>query len=131
VSDPRPSASQSVGELAGGLAGDIQELVRGELALVRAEIDHKLHALIVSLISILGGALVGFAGLVVLLEGGAARLAFSLPGWEALLIVGAVIVVLGGALALVGINSLSLKGLKPDRSVASLQKAGRIIKEHL
>lgn len=127
----RPSVSQSVGELAGGLASDIQELVRGELALARAEVDEKTHTLVLSLVSILGGALVAFAGLVVLLEGIAAVLALRLPGWAALLIVGVVIVAAGGAFAYGGLRKLSLKTLTPDRSIASLQKDGRVIKEHI
>ena len=131
--DPR-GASQpapSLGEIAGGLAGDVQDLVRGELALARAEFDHKLHSLIGGAISLVGGALVAFAGLVVLLEGGAAVLARWLPAWAALLIVGLVIVVVGGLTARAGLAQLSLKNLTPDRTAANLQKDGRILKEHL
>ena len=127
--DPRPSAS--LGDLAGGLAGDIGDLVRGELALARAEFDHKLHSLMGGAISLVGGALVAFAGLVVLLEGGAAVLARWLPAWAALLIVGFVIVLVGGLIARAGLAQLSLKNLTPDRAAANLAKDGRILKEHL
>lgn len=60
----------SLGQVASGLAGDIGDLVKGELALARVELDQKLHGLIIAAVSIVGGALVAFAGLVVLLEGG-------------------------------------------------------------
>lgn len=135
ISDPRatpaPASGHSLGELAGGLAGDVQDLVRGELALARAELDHKLHGLIAGAISIVGGALVAFAGLVVLLEGGAAILAKWLPTWAALLVIGLVIVAVGGLIARAGLAKLSLRNLTPDRTAANLQKDGRTLKEHL
>ena len=127
--DPRPT--HSLGEIAGGLAGDVQDLVRGELALARAEFDHKLHALIAGAIAVIGGALVAFAGLVVLLEGGAAVLARWLPAWAALVIVGFVIVLVGGLIARAGLAQLSLKNLTPERTAANLKKDGRILKEHV
>ena len=127
VTDP---GAHSIGAIAGGLAGDIQDLVKGELALARAEIDQKLHGVVIAAVSIIGGALVAFAGLVVVLEGGAAVLAFWLPAWASLLIVGAVIVIIGGLVSRAGLAKLSLKAITPDRTMASVQKDGRILKEH-
>ena len=126
-----PREGHSLGDIAGGLAGDVQDLVRGELALARAELDQKLHGLLGGGISLVGGALVAFAGLVVLLEGGAAALALWLPTWAALLIVGVVIVLVGGLVARAGLAKLTLKNLSPDRMAANLSKDGRILKEHL
>ena len=125
-----PGGPHSIGQIASGLAGDVQDLVKGELALARAEFDQKLHALIIAAISIVGGALVAFAGLVVVLEGGAAVLAFWLPAWASLLIVGAVIVLVGGLISRGGLAKLSLKAVTPERSIASVQKDARMIKEH-
>ncbi|MDN4633772.1 phage holin family protein [Sphingomonas sp. PsM26] len=120
----------SIGEIAGGLANDVQDLVRGELALARAELDTKLHGVIIAAVSIVGGALVAFAGLVVMLEGGAAVLAFWLPAWASLLIVGVAIVAIGGFITRVGLAKLSLKAVTPERSIASVQKDANMIKEH-
>lgn len=131
MSGSSPGETHSLGEIAGGLAGDVQDLVRGELALARAEFDGKLHSLIGGAVSLIGGALVAFAGLVVLLEGGAAVLARWLPTWAALLIVGVVIVAVGGLIARAGLAKLSLKNLTPDRTAANLAKDGRTLKEHL
>lgn len=121
---------QSIGELAGGLAGDVQDLVRGELALARAEFDAKIHGLVTIAVSIVGGALVAFAGLVVLLEGGAAALAMVLPTWAALLIVGAVIVLVGGLIARGALGRLSLQNITPERAIANVRQDARIIKDH-
>ena len=131
MASTEPRSAPSLGDIAGGLAGDVQDLVRGELALARAEFDHKLHSLIGGAVSLVGGALVAFAGLVVLLEGGAAVLAKWVPAWAALLIVGLVIVLVGGLIARAGLTRLSLKNLTPDRTAANLKKDGRILKEHL
>lgn len=131
--DPRSGSqpSHSLGEIAGGLAGDVQDLVRGELALARAEFDHKLRSLIGGAVSLVGGALVAFAGIVVLLEGAAAVLARWLPAWASLLVVGVVIVVVGGVIARLGLAQLSLRNLTPDKTTANLKKDGRTLKEHL
>ena len=120
----------SLGEIAGGLATDVQDLVRGELALARAELDTKLHGVIIAAVSILGGALVAFAGLVVLLEGGAAVVAFWLPAWASLLVVGVAIVAVGGLITRIGLAKLSLKAVIPERSIANVQKDAIMIKEH-
>ncbi len=120
----------SLGEIVGGLATDIQDLVRGEIALARSELGQKLDRVIMAAIWLLGGALVAFAGLVVLLEGIAAAIALALPAWAALLITGVVIVIVGAILARSGLAMLSLKSLTPDRTTASLQKDARVVKEH-
>ena len=131
--DPGPATqpAHSLGEIAGGLAGDVGDLVRGELALARAEFDGKLHSLIGGAVSMIGGALVAFAGLVVLLLGLAAVLARWLPTWASLLVVGLVIVVVGGLIARGGLARLSLKNITPDRTASNLKQDGRTLKEHL
>jgi uncharacterized membrane protein YqjE len=131
MSNGSTGTSHSIGEIASGLAGDVQDLVRGELRLARAEADEKVHGLLGGAVSLLGGALVAFAGLVVLLEGGAAILAIWMPNWAALLIVGVVIVLVGGLIARAGLAKLSLKNITPDRTVDSLQRTGNVLKEHL
>ena len=125
-----PGGTHSLGQIASGLAGDVQDLVRGELALARAEFDQKLHGLVVIAVSVIGGALVAFAGLVVLLEGGAAALALWLPTWAALLSVGAVIVLVGGLIARGALARLSLQNVKPDRAISNVQKDAQLIKDH-
>ncbi|MDQ2763558.1 MAG: phage holin family protein [Pseudomonadota bacterium] len=124
VSQPR------LGELVGSLAKDVQALVWGEIKLARAELDQKLHRVIIAAIWLVGGALLAFAGLVVILESIAAALALVLPSWAALLIVGIAIVAIGGLFARSGLGMLALKALTPDRTVASLQKDVRLVKEH-
>ena len=121
----------TLSETVGGLAGDVQDLVRGEIALARAELDQKLHRVLTALVWLVGGALLGFAGLVVVLIGVAAALALIVPAWAASLIVGFVIVAFGGLFAKSGLAMLSLKSLAPDRTVANLEKDANLVKEHV
>jgi hypothetical protein len=130
VSQARSDNPHSLGELVGGLATDIQDLVRGEISLARSELDQKLHRVVIATIWLLGGALVGFAGLVVVLQGIAAALALFIPTWAAALIVGVVIIVVGALFAKSGLGMLSLKALTPDRTMTSLQKDAHMMKEH-
>jgi len=133
VASVRIDAPPSIGELLAGVANDVQQLIRGEIALGRAELDEKLQRVLRSAIWLLGGALLGFAGLVLLLEGVAGLLAISIPipAWAAALIVGAVIILIGVALAWSGVAAVSLKKLAPDRTVDNLQKDVGVIKEHV
>jgi hypothetical protein len=130
MSASRPEGLHGIGELLGNVATDIQDLVRGEVRLARSELDQKLDRVIMAAVWLLGGALVGFAGLVVVLEGGAAALALVLPQWAASVIVGLVIVIVGALFARSGLAMLSLKTLTPDRTIASLEKDARVVKEN-
>jgi len=130
VSGTRSEGTHGLGELLGNVATDIQDLVRGEVRLARSELDQKLNSVIMAAIWLVGGALLAFAGLVVVLQGVAAALALALPTWAASLIVGVLIVVIGALFARSGLAMLSFKTLTPDRTAASLQKDVRVVKEH-
>lgn len=123
---PQPSLR----EIVGGVASDAQSLVRGEIALARAELDQKLERMVAALIWAAGGALLAFAGLVEILQGAAAALRWVVPVWAAFVIVGVVIVVIGALFARSGIAMLSLKTLTPNRTAANLQKDAHVVKEH-
>ena len=130
MSGARSTGGAGLGEVVGNLATDLQDLVRGEVRLARAELDQKLNSLVLAAIWLVGGALVAFAGLVVLLQAGALALSQILPPWAAFLIVGALIVIVGALLARSGLAMLSLKGLTPNRTMANLQKDANLVKEH-
>ena len=130
MSGNRPAGTPGLIDVLSSLATDIQDLVRGEIRLARAEFDEKLQRVLMAAIFLLGGALVAFAGLVVFLQGIAAALALVLPTWAASLIVGLLIVLIGAVFARSGLARLSLESLTPDRMASSLQKDARVLKEH-
>ena len=126
----RSEGAHGIGEILGGLATDIQDLIRGEISLARAELNQKLERVILAAIWLAGGALLAFAGLVVVLQGIAAALALALPTWAASLIVGVAIVAIGALLARFGLAMLSPRTLMPDRMAASLRKDVHVVKDH-
>ena len=126
----RQDSPHTLSELVVGLSSDVQDLVRGEIALARDEFGQKLQRVLMAETWLLGGALLGLAGLVVALIGVAGILALAIPMWAASLIVGAVVIVIGVSLAKSGLAMLSPEALSPARTTASLRKDAQLIKEH-
>lgn len=122
---------RSLRAIVGDVADDVRALIRGELALARAEFDQKLDRLITGLITVVGAMLLGFAGLVVALLAGAEALSIVIPAWAALLCIGVVIMVIGGGLAYGGMKALSVGGLVPERTARNVQADARVVKEHV
>ncbi|HTJ89876.1 MAG TPA: phage holin family protein [Acidocella sp.] len=123
--------ANSLAEVVGGLAADAQALIRGEIALARVEFDQNVHRMIMAFVWLMGGALFGFAGLVVVLQGAAFALAIVIPTWAASLAVGIVVVVIGTFFTRAGLSRLSLRAMAPDRTAANLEKDAQLIKEHV
>ena len=130
MSQSRADSTHSLGEIARGLASDVQDLIRGEISLARAELDQKLQRVVMASVWLLGGALLGAAGLIVTLLGIAAVLGRTMPIWAALLIVGSVVIIAGAVFVKCGMGMLSVQNLTPERTVANLQKDAVMLKEH-
>jgi uncharacterized membrane protein YqjE len=130
VNQNRHGEPTSLGTLVGGLASDVQDLVRGEIALARTELEQKLERAMMASLGLFGGGLLGLAGLVIVLQGVAAVLALVVPVWAALLIVGLVVAAIGAATARSAVAALSRQTLKPDRTASNLQKDAQMLKEH-
>lgn len=126
VTEPTPSLR----DLIWGIAGDASDLVRGEIALSRAEAEQKIDRVTAGVISLFGAMLLALAGLVIMLIGGAQALARVLPDWAASLIVGGVVLVIGIALALVARAALSPSAMVPRRTIRNVKADTQIIREH-
>jgi len=102
-SDP---ANATTGELITRLSTQVSELVRGEIALAKAELAQKGKR------AGIGAGLAGAAGALALYGVGAlittviAALALILPVWAAALIVAVVIFIVAGVLGLLGKNQI-------------------------
>jgi hypothetical protein len=119
-----------IGTLVGNLAADLQDLVRGELRLARAEFGRNVATVMTGAISLGAGAVLALAGLTVLLQGGALLASHYVPLWGAFAAVGGGALIIGALIAFLGSNALSLKTMSPDRTSASLRKDIGVIKEH-
>jgi len=127
----RTEARYSLRELVGSVAGDVGELVRGEIAMTRAEAEQKINRLLAAVIALIGAMLLAYAGLVVALIAGAMALTRVVPDWAAYLIVGGVVLVIGLALALAARSALSARAMVPDRTLRNLKADTRVVKEHV
>ena len=130
MSENRPDQPQTLAGIVGGLATDVQDLVRGEIALAKSELEQKLNRALSAGVWILGGALVAFAGIVIVFLGIAHVLGLFVALWLALLVVGGIAVVAGILLSKGGLETLSATNLVPDRTAQNLQKDANMLKEH-
>ncbi|HET7879832.1 MAG TPA: phage holin family protein [Acetobacteraceae bacterium] len=119
----------SLRDLVGGVAEDATDLVRGEVALARAEMEQKVNRLTAGVISLFGAMMLAYAGLVIVLIAVAQALARVMPDWAASLIVGVVVLVIGAILAGAARKALSPSGMVPDRTVRNVEADARVIKE--
>lgn len=116
------------------LVTETTDLVRKEIALAKTEMSHKATQLKsgVSLVAV-GGALL-FAALLFFLNAAVAWVATLMPDapvWVPSLIVAAVVTLIGVIVLMIGKSSLAAKNLAPTRTVDSLRRETRIVKEDL
>ena len=123
-------ARNSLRELVWSVTGDASDLVRCEIALARAEAEQKMDRVTTGLISLFGAMMLAYAGLVIVLIAGAQALARVLPDWAASLIVGSVVFLMGGVLALLARRALSPTAMVPRRTIRNIQADTRVIREH-
>ena len=109
---PEQSTKKSLGSLLGSLPELISRLIRGEIQLAKTELVTKLKEAGVGAGLLVGAALFGFFLLAVLITAGVLGLATVVAPWLAALIVAAVLLVITGVLALLGLKALK-KGVPP------------------
>jgi hypothetical protein len=126
LAEPR----NSLRDLVWSVAADTGDLVRGEIALSRAEAEQQVDRLTAGLITLFGAMMLAFAGLVVVLIAGAQALALVLPDWAASLIVGGVVLLIGIGLALGARRALPLDAMVPHRTIRNVRADTRLIREH-
>lgn len=134
VGDGRASASgePSLADLIKQLAQDSSTLVRQEMALAKAEMRENVQSVTrdVAMIAVGGGLLL--VGLLALTAFLIAALGDALDNyWLAALIVGAVFAIIGGILAASNMKKLKGEGLKPDRTIHTLQEDKRWLQNEL
>lgn len=127
-----PGRERSVAELMADLARESSDLMRKEVELAKLETLEKLADVKKAVASMALGGPIAFAGLLLLLYGGALALDLVLMRpWLSFTIVGAATLVLGLIALLVGRSHMSAENLKPDRSMRSLRRDGETIARHV
>ncbi|MEO8040350.1 MAG: phage holin family protein [Betaproteobacteria bacterium] len=127
--------ARGLGRLFADLWRETTTLVRNEAELAKADMSEKVDQALAGIGSIAAGGAVLFAGFIVLLLCITNALAMVLPiefaTWLAPLIVGVVVMLAGYAILSHGRRELKARNLRPSRSIDSLRRDGRLVKEHL
>lgn len=119
----------SLGQLLRSVATDVRMLIQGEVALARAETSESISRLTSALIAVVGGTLIAFVGLIVLAFALVDALSAYMAPWQAALIVGGGLALIGAIMVTVGAKSLQPSRLMPNRTAASLSKDFDVVKE--
>ena len=119
---PRATEQESIGELLSGLVGDLQQLIRGEVALAKTEIREEAGEAARGAQMLGVAAMVGLVGSIVLMLGVAVYLERWLDEWQALALVGVILLVIAAAAGITGKNRLSARAITRERTVASLKE---------
>jgi uncharacterized membrane protein YqjE len=122
---------KSVGELLRELSQQVVGLVRGEIAMARAELRHNMNKVMGGAMSIAAGLALCLAALIILLEALVYGIANYLPGWLAAVIVGVVVGLIGLIMLMSGQSALKPKNLAPRRTAESLRDDAYLAQEHL
>lgn len=122
ASDQRPLESASIGELLGQFFRRTSELLKKELELARSELASDAKAIVAMAVGFLAAGIFAILGLGLLCAAAVLGLASRLPAWEAALIVGLAMLVIGGVMMAVARS----KGVKKP-----LERTQRTLKENL
>ncbi|HEX8395385.1 MAG TPA: YhjD/YihY/BrkB family envelope integrity protein [Longimicrobium sp.] len=122
-----PQDTQSLGELFRNLSNDASALVRQEIALARTEVKQNVTAVARDAVKIVIGAILAGLGGLVLLAALVAFVGDLLGDRYALgaLIVGLVLLIAGGVLAMLGIKDAKKTRLAPEQAISSLRDTGQ------
>lgn len=125
--DPRPT-----GSLLSDAVNQLTRLLRGEVALAKAEVAQNLRSAGLGIGLLVGAVVLILVALNVLAAALVAALAETGlgAGWSAL-IVGVVILVVAAILAMRGLNALKPENLAPSRTVRNVQADAQTIKENV
>lgn len=119
--------SQSALGLLRRLTDELSTLLRQELALATAEISRSMRVMLAGTASLAVGGVVLFTGILAMLAAAVLGLATVLQPWLAALVIGVAVAIIGIILVSVGIRSLDPSTLKPSRTAESLRRDKDVI----
>jgi uncharacterized membrane protein len=120
---------RSLGDLFTDLTNDFSVLLRKEIQLARVETMEKVNHATQSVVWMVAGGLIAYAGFIGLVMAGIVGLALFMPLWLSALILGVVLVVVGAILIQSGRSALQEMTVVPERTVESLKEDAEFVKE--
>ena len=121
--------NRSLGELFSQLTEEMTTLVRQEVALAKTEMTDKFGKMRRDVIMIAVGAMLAWAGFLTLIATVILALSLVMAPWLAALIVMVIVLGLGAALVLYGVENLQHMSMMPKQTVQSLKEDVQWAKE--
>ncbi len=125
---PTSDTDRTIGQLVADVTHDLQGIVRGEIALAKAEVTTGAKVLGKGAGLLAGAAFFGILFVIFLLTTIAQVLDIWLPLWAAYAIVTAVILIVTAVLALLGRNALQSAEPVPERAIDQGQRTIAVLK---
>lgn len=119
---------RTLGQLVAEATADVQEIVRAEIALAKAELAQDAKRVGVGAGMFGAAGYLGFlASIILTISAGYGLTEAGLPAWAAFLVLGVALLVVAGILALVGKGQVS-KVRPPERTIRSTKAAIAAVK---
>jgi hypothetical protein len=118
-------AQPQVSSLIAGIVQDARQLIVEQLTLFQVEIKNDVRRLLIAIIPLIAGAIVGFAGLLILLMGAAYFVCWAIPDlplWGGFAAIGGFIVAVAAGLLFWGKTKLSNISPLPDTALEGLKE---------
>jgi hypothetical protein len=126
-----PQTQRTVPELLGNIVNNIQQIIRSEFALAKAELGEKASKASKPATALGAAFLLGFYGLGFLLLAALYALSTVMAGGFAALIVGGVLILVSVALATSGVKKLKSLRPVPERTMQTLKEDVQWAKEQI
>jgi len=125
------NSEPTLGDLFSSLTEDLSTLIRKEVDLARTETTEKVTQATRSVVSIVAGGLIAYAGLIALIIAVIVGLSRFMPLWLSALIVGIVVIVIGAIMISSGRSSLANMSVMPEKTVESMKENTEWAKEQV
>jgi len=117
-----PASQESLGSLVTGIVEDLQNIVRGELALAKTELKDEAAGIGRGVGMLAAGAIVGLVAFIFLMLGLTYLINRWLTMWQSAAIVGAGLLIIALILLMVGRSKVSSASLTPTQTIDSLKE---------
>ncbi len=117
-----PNPERSTVDVIKDIVANVQEIIRSEFRLARAEMTQKARSASRAVIMIAAGAIVGLYALAFILVCIYNALSYAIWPWLSALIIGVVLGIIGGGTLLAGRRLLKQVNPTPERTVQSVKE---------
>lgn len=121
----------TLGALFTSLTGDLSTLVRQEIDLARTETMEKVTSVTRSIVMMVAGGMVAYAGLIAVIIAIIVALSGIMSLWLSALVVGIVVIVVGAVLISSGRSKLASMSVVPEKTVESMKENTEWAKEQV